>query len=221
MLMGSVAAAGAATLEFIGSGSVAAAITTTIPGVSFGAAAVDREIIVVFSTVMTTASVSSVSIGGVTAAPVTVRSDTLPSNFGLLACARATVPSGASGNIVITYPIAPSAVTEYAVYRVTGRVSVGSSPSDTTSAATSSAATTATLTSIDTPVGGFVLSAVITQSLVTPTISGAGLTVDTPASANRGFASSLILTAANSNASATWTFSSSVRCVCAAFSFSP
>lgn len=220
--MGSVAASsGGVTLEFIASGSVAAASTTTISGVSFGSDG--GEIIVVFSTRAPSPSVSSVVIAGVSAA-VTARTGALPSQSGIIAAACANVPSGTSGNIVITYGTGlatPGEATEYTVYRVTGRSSPGAAPTDTTSAASGSPATTAVMTSIDTPVGGFVLAAVITQSTVSPAISGAGLVISTPTSAYRGFAASQILTAANSNASATWTFSYSVRCVCAAFSFSP
>ncbi|MFG1321238.1 hypothetical protein [Xanthobacter autotrophicus] len=214
-------AAGAVTLTVLTSGSVAAASTTTISGVSFGADG--GEIIVVFSTQAPSPSVSSVVIAGVSAA-VTARTGALPSQSSIIAAACANVPSGASGNIVITYGTGlatPGEATEYTVYRVTGRTSVGAAASDITSTATGTASTTVVMTSIDTPVGGFVLAAVMTQSTVSPAISGAGLVISTPASAYRGFAASPILTAANSNASATWTFSSSARCVCAAFSFSP
>lgn len=164
---------------------------------------------------------TGITIGGVTAAWAAASGAIASGQTGAVEVGYAVVPSGASGNIVITYSVTPAAPTEYAVYRVTGRGSPGTGPSDTTSVALASAATTATLTSIDTPVGGFVLSATVTQSSVTPAISGAGLVINTPASSFRGFASSQVLTSANSNATATWTFSSSVRCVCAAFSFSP
>ena len=207
------------SLIFLASGSVAAATTTTISGVSFGAAAPGREIFVVFTTTTTTGSVGSVSIGGVSAS-VSFQAGALPSNFGLVAVARATVPTGTSGNVVITYPVTPTAATEYAVYMVTGRASVGSGPTDTAFTATGTAATTAVMTGIDTPASGFVLAAVVSQSSVTPAISGAGLAINTPVTALRAFASSPVLTTANSNVSATWTFTTSARCVCAAFSFS-
>ncbi|MFG1307483.1 hypothetical protein V5F34_25535, partial [Xanthobacter autotrophicus] len=83
MFMGAVAAgAGSMTLDFITSGSIAAASTTTISGVSFGADGGD--IIVVFSTQAPSPSVSSVVIAGVSAA-VTARTGALPSQSGIIA----------------------------------------------------------------------------------------------------------------------------------------
>ncbi|MFG1307468.1 hypothetical protein V5F34_25455, partial [Xanthobacter autotrophicus] len=73
--------AGAATLTVLTSGSVAAASTTTISGVSFGADG--GEIIVVFSTQAPSPSVSSVVIAGVSAA-VTARIGALPSQSGII-----------------------------------------------------------------------------------------------------------------------------------------
>jgi hypothetical protein len=110
----------------------------TFSSVAFGAAAADRLLIMAVAGGSTATSVTlgSVTIGGITATIHAQANNSGNTRNGHAAVVSATVPTGTSGTIVVTWSVAgvggPMLDTSYALYRVTGLVST--TPTDTATA---------------------------------------------------------------------------------------
>lgn len=126
--------------------------TYTFPSASFGDAAGSREIFVLVRARGTSLTVSSVTIGGVSA---TVEATQYSSSTSVIACAHVAVPAGTSGDVVVTLS---GGATEaaIAVYRVTGRIVAGATSTDAASGATGFAGSVSI--AYDTNADGFCLA---------------------------------------------------------------
>jgi len=108
----------------------------TYAGLSFGAADTDRIIAVYIASRQTTVNtITGVTIGGVSATAVTGTAAQVNGTNG--ACCQiwqAAVPTGTSGNVVVTYGAAPtrSVVSLYRIITVTPTATSGNSDSQTT-----------------------------------------------------------------------------------------
>ena len=137
--------------------------TITFSGVSLGTASADRTIIVAVSS----GSASSGYVTGVTIRGVAATLDQVAgASVGGTAIARAVVPTGATGDVVITYS-ATVARTVIGVYRAPA-VTVAATATITGGALTAALAT-ATITN---PTGGTVVACAYTHTL-TPSWTGA------------------------------------------------
>lgn len=156
------------SLAFVNSYTSAADTSSyTFSNVDFGAAGATREVfVVIVATTTTPRSVSSVTIGGVTA----TRATSVPSasNTTSQSIAFATVPTGTSGAVAITFSGACSAC-YIAIYRVENRPNIGSNHSDYDTAGSTSR-TSYTLSSVTIPANGFGLGTLIISG------TGAGAT---------------------------------------------
>jgi len=154
---------------------VSSATTRTISSVDFGAATSStREIFVVLRWSNSTATtITSATIGGVSA---TISAGASAGAQGA-ALIFATVPTGTSGNVVITYSNATTASVAF-VYRVTGRPNRGSTAINTygdTGAVSRSSYTSPT---VAIPNNGFVLTILSNNSTTDLTFSGSGITIN-------------------------------------------
>jgi hypothetical protein len=125
----------------------------TFEDVNFGAAQLDRVIIIVFGVidlVDTTEGITSVTIGGVSAT-VNVHNIDVDAFNVQAAIATAAVPSGTTGDVVVEMDSNINGHARVAVYRATGILS--STPSATTSNDDDVVSM-----SIDTLAGGFVIA---------------------------------------------------------------
>lgn len=165
---------GAASIDWMGS-----AVSTTYQGTftfntqPFGAAASDREIMIVIEGDTGYATVSSATIGGVTA---TISTTVFAASGTAMTLIRAIVPTGASGTVVITWSAYITACV-IGIYRVAGR----SSPGDAPTGGGSSTGNTAgkSISSLSVAVGGFVIAGrSITSSSTGYTLSGLGTASD-------------------------------------------
>jgi len=150
-LMGRQAAGGSLSGTFLTSASNSSGLSTyTFASRDLGAAASDRQIVaVVVSHSNAGVTLSSVTIGGVSA---TIDANELASDTSRrVTIARAAVPTGATGDVVITFG-ASAARCSVGLYRITGATA--------TVGATNSAATTSTTfaTTIQSTVGGVVIA---------------------------------------------------------------
>lgn len=135
----------------------------TVSGASLGAAASDRYIVIIVSSVSTSGvnSVSSATIGGVSATEVISQS----SNPIALAMFIANVPTGTTGDIVANFG-ATSDYHSIAVWSVSGLDSTTAVDSD----GNTTASTGVTMTSLD---GGVVIGGIFSADPVAVSWSGA------------------------------------------------
>jgi hypothetical protein len=136
----------------------------TVSGASFGAAASDRYIVIVVTTqsVSGAITVSSATIGGVSATSVTSQA----ANPAAAHMWIAAVPTGTTGDIVVNFSVSSDHHT-VAVWSITGLTST--TPIDT-DGNTVNPPTAVTLTSV---AGGVVIGAVWSADAVTVSWSGA------------------------------------------------
>jgi hypothetical protein len=97
-------------LEYLGSSQIASTLTTyTFSSASFGTATADRRIIVSIAGANNSRTLSSVTVGGITA---TINiSYTASGDNNRVAIVTAFVPTGTSGDIVVTWSGSQSATT--------------------------------------------------------------------------------------------------------------
>lgn len=194
-------------------------LTRTISSVNFGEANTSREIFVVLRYSNTDASsIDSATIGGVSA---TVSDGTEASGQGA-SLIFATVPTGTSGDIVITYQNATTNSVAF-VYRVTKRRNIGTGPINRYGDTGGITRSTYTSPTVAFPANGFVLSVFSHASTANLTFVGSGITVNGDvysSSANRvglsynnigksAFSGTYTLTwggASNTTLSRIWTF---------------
>ena len=193
-------AAGGAAFSFTGSGVTTASGTVrTASGVNFGPAAANRVLIVAIGTRVALGSqISSVTVGGV-AATIDVRT----SNWPVAVIARASVPTGTSGDVVFTYVGGEIGQPMVAVYSAIGAVTVDSTGAN-------GASGTAGLTVALTNSAGSAFVAVAAVSVDGPTFtwSGESVVVDaTLSGASQSNASFVSSDNASVNASITSTVS--------------
>ena len=160
----------AGSISFLSEANDTTSRTVYTFNVGFGDAAQNRYIIVgaVVRKSGTSGTINTVSIGGVAADIVAIQTNTRASNNFTLVFAAANVPSGASGDVVVT------ASTEYrrcgiGVWRATG---IAATPADTVSTGTEN---DLTLSGDVTLAGaGFAVAAGAIAGSTTATWSGAG-----------------------------------------------
>lgn len=103
-MMQMLASYGAVTkvLSYLGSNSsITTATTYTVTAAALGTAATDRRIIVAIAGANSTRTISSVTVGGVSAT-INIQS-TASADNNVVAIATALVPTGTTGDIVVTY----------------------------------------------------------------------------------------------------------------------
>lgn len=150
MLIGVRAPAAAAYVTRGGPGAQTGSNPYTWSGVSIGAAASDRLVIVSVGWAgLGTVTLSSATIGGVSA---TIVAQTTGTNTGI-AIIAAVVPTGTTADIVVTMSAGMSRF-YYAVWRGTGFVSTTAYDTDAPAGGASSARSA----TIDVPAGGFVFA---------------------------------------------------------------
>lgn len=139
----------------------------TFSSQDFGTAEAGRYIIIgIISRKSTTAAtITGVTIGGVTATIVVQRTNTI-TNTDVAGIAIALVPDGATGNIVVTFS-ATMLRCAISVYRAVGLSSATPTDSDGSTASAPSVA-------LDVPAGGFAIGMALTSA--TTTTSWTGLT---------------------------------------------
>lgn len=215
-------AGGAPAVGFVSSYSNAAnQAAYTFAGCDLGAAAATREIFVVIAAYQggTARTLSSVTIGGVAA---TLETTFTNGTARLLGLARATVPSGATGDVVVTFSGAVQNC-NIALYRAVNRAAAGTGASDTSSA-TGSAASLA-VTGVDVAAGGFVLTAATWFSTVSaPSVAGLSAALDvfmTPeANGYSAHGSTPLQVSASTGATITWSWTTSRAVLAGAWAFS-
>lgn len=145
----------------------------TFTAVPFGRTDTTRRIYVVVTTASNTiaATISSVTIGGVTATLTILKTSSF-GNPGIYAIAYANVPTGTSGNIVVTVSATPSIgfnIHTYSVYDQQTPLASGIYASSFSSfLSTTTISPTATLTQN----GGFAITNIGYTSNTTPTLTG-------------------------------------------------
>lgn len=177
-------AAGGVQIEYLGAHSLALVSGNTygVSGVSFGEASADREIVVLVHYAVgnsPTPTLSSGALGGVSA---DIRVDRSETNMqGYLTTAQrkgvaviaANVPSGATGDVSITFSRSVSATVR--VYRLRGLAS--RTPTDAETAVVSSPSTACTA-ALDVLEGGALLVIATTFTTASSYLSVAGFTAD-------------------------------------------
>jgi hypothetical protein len=130
-----VATAGVAEVSSVSEAGDATDLTAyTFSSMALGAAASDRKIVVVVGAVGTVGgalTVSSMTVGGVTADPVIALGNTGDTNYHC-AMLQADVPTGTTGDVVVTWSKTVQGCAAV-VHRVVGAGTGDSSPSDTDS----------------------------------------------------------------------------------------
>lgn len=147
----------------------------TFTSVDFGAADSSRELLVVIAgkfPAISTRTLSSVTIGGVSASVETLISASGQSG---LTIALVALPTGTSGDIVVTWGGGSVNNCSIAVYRVTNRTSSGTGSTNVVSAAVSITGSL-NLSGINIPSGGFILSTILLDGNITG-LSHTGVTV--------------------------------------------
>lgn len=198
----------------------------TWTGATLGDAASDREIILAISHASPgSQAITSVTIGGIAA--------TLGSAAGGAAIGKAIgsgwahVPSGATGDVTITFSGNISAVL-IGVFRVTGRPVVGAGHVDFDYTSAGSGASSATITDIDIPDGGFAVGclAIYQNSASAPSLSGAPFVDNAVVNVQSSGAAIYhaithcpVQEAALANASLTWSWGSNEAMVAGAWVF--
>ncbi len=163
------------TFEYLASYEDTSSQTTrTISSVNFGEANTSREIFVVvrYSNSIAT-TISSATIGGVSA---TISAGASANAQGA-ALIFATVPTGTSGDIVITYSNATTNSVAF-VYRVTKRTNIGTTAINTYGDTSTATRTSYTSPTVAFPSNGFVLAILNHNSSTNLTFTGSGITVD-------------------------------------------
>lgn len=195
--------------------------THTFSGVSFGAAAADRELMVVVMgrfAASALRAITSITIGGVAAAVETLQAVI---SIGGITVARVTLPTGTSGDVVVTWSGNVSSTT-IAVYRVTGRAAAGSAASGLGSAYVI-LLTSLSVGSIAIPAGGFLLGGMFSVA-VPSAYSGLATTLDAtaaPDSEHWQARSTGLQGSAVSGESMIWTFPPSGAGLAAWFAYAP
>jgi hypothetical protein len=181
--------------------STADATTYTITGVDFGAADSNRRVVVGFASRSANAghSVSSATIGGITATVLAQHTANVGGGHTLVALIAADVPTGASGTVAVT--LSNGAVRAIiGVYRILANNALVVANSASSSA-------TATSTNVTVSVEKGALLAVAITFTAGPTLSFSGIANDdfdaTAESANAGTASELITASASQTVTAT------------------
>jgi len=140
--------------------STADASSYTFSSVDFGAAGSTREIFVqLVATTATSRTVSSITIGGVAA---TLATSVPSSSSSSQTCAFATVPSGTTGDVVVTMSGACTGCF-IAVYRVESRPGIGTNHSDYDTVVNGSSTSNA-LSTVTAPANGFILGNMLITS---------------------------------------------------------
>jgi hypothetical protein len=148
--------------------------TRTISSVGFGDATDTREIFVVVRWSSSTATtISSATIGGVSA----TISAGASANLQGAALIFATVPTGTSGNVVITYSNATTNSVAF-VYRTTNRPNIGTTAINTYGDTGGVTRTSYTSPTVAFPQNGFVLNIMSHNSTTNLTFSGSGITIN-------------------------------------------
>lgn len=224
-LMAATAAAGKSSpleLSFRAAYSDAAnASTYTFTATDIGAPSSSREVFVpiaIFHGGVATRTITGVTIGGIAA---TLEAQINNSTLQGFLIARAVVPTGTTADIVVTLN-ANAGSCAIAVYRVVNRTSTSAGVSDVSSGTFSGASTS--LTGIDTAVNSMVFSIVMWGNTTSAqSISGLGAVVDasvTPESTGyASFGSTQPQTSASSNATLTWSWTTSRNGLAAAWVF--
>lgn len=208
-------------LAFVAAYSDATNSTTyTFTAASFDAPSATREIFVTIAAYQggISRAISSVSIGGVAA---TLEATFVNGATQLLGLARASVPSGTTGDVVVTFS-GGVANCNIAVYRVANRVNFGAGA--TGSGSTPDSGTSVAVPGIDVTAGGFVLSAATWFSTVSA-VSVAGLSAamdafSTPeASGYSAHGSTPFQSSASTGNTITWSWTTSRAVLAAAWAF--
>lgn len=153
--------------------------STTISGVNFGSPQSDRELFFLIEYYEGAASLlTSVTIGGISATVEAV-SAASGTNVSHIYLARANVPTGTSGSIVLTYSgSTPSTVYTFG-YRVTGRPVVGAAATGAVTGFAASSSTSLTLGSLTIPSNGFAIGGLFyLSSMGTVSVSGLNLALN-------------------------------------------
>lgn len=183
------------SLSFIESKTSASALTTyTITGVDFGAADSNRRIVIAFASRSGNSghSVSSATIGGVSATIAAQHTANVGGGHSLVAVLSAEVPTGASGTVAVT--LSNGAVRAgFGVYRIISNSALA--VADSTSADTVSTGSAISLSATVDVEKGALIAVAITFT-TGPTLSFSGIANDdfdaTVGSANIGSASELV-----------------------------
>ena len=202
-------------------GDTANATTYTFVGCDLGPPDPTREIFITvewYSGGVAVRSLNSVTIGGVTA---TLEAGANNSAGSAVRCAWAAVPSGATGDIALTFSGAAGNC-NIAVYSVINRATYGSGATD--SGSQIKTGTTLGVTGIDVADGGFVLSAIGWSNFVGyPAMRGLSAVTDiTFYAENTGYSahgSTPMQAGASSNSPITWTWTTSRSGLAAAWAF--
>lgn len=148
--------------------------TRTISSVDFGTATSTREIFIVTRwSSATSTTISSATIGGVTA---TISAGFSAGSQGA-ALIFATVPTGTTGNVVITYSNATTNTVSY-VYRVTDRTNIGVTAINRYGDTVAITRTSYTSPTVAFPANGFVLAIFTHTNTSNITFSATGITID-------------------------------------------
>lgn len=139
-------------VSFLQSTSSGTDLTTyTFSAQNLGTAVADRHIIVCVGWGNNSNNISSVTVGGVTATSVVAATGS-PENFGRIQMFIAAVPSGATGDVVVTFASGENRCA-IAMYRATFLVSASAHQTATDATATSGQCSA----NIDVPAGGFAI----------------------------------------------------------------
>lgn len=205
--------------QFLASyGNAATQTVYTFSSANLGAASASREVFVVLAwTSSATRNLSSISINGVTATLGTIYRHSTALGA---AVAWATVPSGTTGDIVVTLNgnVTSAAIS---VYRVVNRPVIGATHTDTGNNIMVFG-TSVSLPSLAVAAKGFTLGVLVPYSAITGTaVSGLGLVsdADTVADYANNFVSNPIQSSGSSG-TPTWTWTSNALAMGAAWSFS-
>lgn len=130
----------------------------TYAGVSIGAAASNRRVIVMGSTASSGNTISSVSIAGITDALTQTGTGSNTTGGTLTWVASAVVPTGTTGDIVVTYTAGNFTHAPISIWTVNNDLLLSSTPTGGSDHPTSTTSTSASLT---TALGGFTLMSAI------------------------------------------------------------
>ena len=213
-----IAAAGIAKEFRAAYGNGANQTSYTFSGCDFGADDATREMFVVVGwTQGANRSLSSLTIGGVTATP---RSAANYSTAAGTRVAFVSLPSGATGDVVPTFSGAVNGCC-IAVYRVTDRPVSGAAETDF-AFGTQGIGTSVTISGVDAAADGFTLSSMIpgiASSSGSP--SGVNVVLDATATAdNPMYFGSNPVQSSSGSGTVTWTWTTTANGVGAAWSFS-
>jgi hypothetical protein len=191
--------------SYITSSYGSTAQSQTFSGVSFGAASASRRIYVGVTAGSSTngATISSATIGGVSATIFTLKASGGSFSTGVHNILVASVPSGTTGDISITYSAGLNNPKNIHVYRVVGQTTaVGSVLHNSTQGQGASTSTGRTVTTVN---GSFAITLLGMLNARDPSLSGATRNNSGSQVSHAGSASTT-----GANLSITWSWTSSV-----------